>query len=58
MIILAQKIPGEQGSFDNWTFSGGGDDIAFSNIYGRGGFNPLHDVARDGGIRVTTGTNP
>jgi hypothetical protein len=57
MIILAQKVP-TGGVFAAWDFAFGSADFAFSNIYGRGGLVAQHDVFRDGGIRVNTGTNP
>lgn len=60
MIILAQKLPDEEGDFDTWDFDG--DDLPFSNIYGRGGYTEpyAHPGVRfiDGGIRVCAGSNP
>jgi len=57
LIILAQKIPNQGGIFADWDFDN--EDVAFSNIYGRGGYAvKLHPVFDDAGIRVTTGSNP
>lgn len=58
LIILATKVPDDEGDYDNWDFSGANPDVAFANTYGRGGANPTHEIFVDGGIRVTTGTNP
>jgi hypothetical protein len=63
LIILAQKIPDEQGEFTNWGFVVGEEDDAFANMYGRlvTGQQPpqlLHEQYKDAGIRVTTGSNP
>ena len=58
IIVFAQKIPNSQGVFANWDFDNA--DQAFSNVFGRGNFTPpaLHGVYTDGGIRLTTGSNP
>jgi hypothetical protein len=56
LIIVASKVPEEDGSFAAWDFSG--PDLAFSNIYGRGGLNAAHPIYTDGGIRVAPGSNP
>jgi len=59
IILLAQRIPDEEGDFGVWAFDG--NDFAFSNIYGRGGFSAgglSHDVYVNGGIRIATGSNP
>jgi hypothetical protein len=60
LIILAQKIPDDQGEFEDWAFLQGEEDDAFANIYGElvGGGNVLHEQYVDAGIRVTTGSNP
>ena len=58
MIVYAQKIPDSEGVFDDWDFDG--DDQAFSNVFGRGNYTPpaAHEIFIDGGIRVSTGSNP
>jgi hypothetical protein len=60
IIIYAQKIPDSEGVFADWDFDG--EDAPFSNVFGRGTFTPNaernHPVFTDGGIRLTTGSNP
>jgi hypothetical protein len=54
LIILAFKLPNEEGQYAPWDFTG--VDYAFSNIYGTG--NGTHQIFTDGGIRVCPGSNP
>jgi hypothetical protein len=63
LIILAQKIPDQEGQFSDWQFFVGQEDDAFANIYGS--FitqgppeQVLHEQYENAGIRVTTGSNP
>lgn len=59
-IILFVKKLAEDGSYPAWDFDG--EDLPFSNVFGRGGFTApaLHPDVRyiHGGVRICAGSNP